>query len=297
MPDQARTARDMKEREAAVAVPHAAPESAEFPQKIIAITSGKGGVGKSNIAVNLGVSLTRFGHRVLLVDADMGLANLDMLLGLTPKYNLYHVLSGKKRIEDVIISGPSGIKLLPTSSNGLLSPDMTNEKRAEIVRRIRGFSDIADTVFVDTGGGITDNILEFLLLADEVILVTTPEPTSIMDSYGIIRVLAREKENSRVRLLINMAEDQADAQHVSATMKMITKQFFNVTFDELGWIGYDTHVSKAVRQQQPFVLLYPSSRASRAVTRVAMKMANYEVDIVTEPGLAGLVRRMISFLK
>jgi flagellar biosynthesis protein FlhG len=118
-----------------------------------------------------------------------------------------------------------------------------------------------------------------------------------MDSYGIIKILAREKENSIVNLVVNMAEDQADAHHVSATMKMITKQLVNVRMEELGWIGSDQHVSKAVRQQQPFVLLYPASRASKAVNRIAMRMSNCEVDFVTERGVAKLYNRIMSFLK
>ncbi|MFA6448759.1 MAG: P-loop NTPase [bacterium] len=292
MSDQAQAIREIKSGLDSAPVQDAFSRN----RRVIAITSGKGGVGKSNIAINLGISLTRFGHRVLIVDADVGLANLDLLLGLTPKYNLSHVISGKKTLDEVVISGPSGIRLLPASSSGRLSPDFTSEKRGELVKSLRS-NDYADTVLIDTGGGITDNIIEFLLLADEVILVTTPEPTSIMDSYGIIKILAQEKENSFVNLLVNMAEDQADAQHVSSTMKMITKQLINITMSDLGWVGSDPHVPKAVRQQQPFVLLYPASRATRAVTRIAMKMSNCEVDLVTDRGISGLYRRIVSFLK
>ncbi len=295
MPDQAQSIRDIKNSEKSAVLTDAAKTGRR--RKIIAITSGKGGVGKSNIAVNLGITLTRFGHRVLIVDADVGLANLDLLLGLTPKYNISHVINGKKQLEEVMVTGPSGIRLLPASSSGRIVADFTSEKRSELVKKLREDADLADIVFIDTGGGITDNIIEFLMLADEVILVTTPEPTSIMDSYGVVKILAQEKEESIVHLLVNMAEDQADALHVSSTMKMITKQLINVTLEDLGWIGSDGCVSKSVRQQQPFVLLYPSSRAAKAVHRIAMRMSNCEVDIVTERGLSGLLHRIISFLK
>lgn len=293
MPDQAQWIREIKE---AGAKPAAIGAPAKG-RKVVAITSGKGGVGKSNIAINLSITLTRFGHRVLIVDADVGLANLDLLLGLTPKYNLAHVVSGKKRIEEVVVSGPSGIRLLPASSSGRAYTDFTSEKRKELVDTLRSDNDFADVVFIDTGGGISDAVMEFLLLSDEVILVTTPEPTSIMDSYGIVKMLAQEKESSVVNLIVNMAEDQADAQHVSSTMRMITKQLINVKMTDLGWIGSDPHVSKAVRQQQPFVLMYPASRASKAVNRIAMRMSNCEVDFVTERGLAKLYSRVVSFLK
>jgi flagellar biosynthesis protein FlhG len=294
MPNRARTTNSLVKGGASQL---ATDSAAAGKGKIIAITSGKGGVGKSNIAVNLAIALSRFGHRVLVVDSDFGLANLDMLLGLTPRYNLSHVIAGKKQLQEVVIAGPSGIKILPANSNGRIDPALTPEKRVELIETLRSSPELADTVFIDTGGGITDNIVEFLLLADEIIIVTTPEPTSIMDSYGVIRVLAQEKENSLVRLLVNMAEDEADAQHAFATMKMVARQFFNVTIEELGWINLDYAVPHAVRRQQPFSLLFPSSQASRAINRVAMRMANYDVDFVTDRGPAALLRRVISFFK
>lgn len=296
MPHRAQTRTAGGREEERAVFPKPGPQ-AEVPCKVIAITSGKGGVGKSNLAVNLAISLTRFGHRVLVMDSDFGLANLDMLLGLTPKYNLSHVLSGKKQLSDVIITGPSGIKVLPASSNGRVDPELTTEKRTELIKTLRSSTELADTVFIDTDGGITDNTVEFLLLADEIIVVTTPEPTSIMDCYGVIKVLAREKESSLVRLLVNMAEDEADAEHATATMKLVARQFFNVTVEELGWVNFDIAVPRAVRQQQPFVLLYPTSPAARAVNRIAMKMANYEVDFITDRGPAAIWRRIVSYLK
>ncbi len=289
MADQAQPLREIKDT-----VEEKLPAPAGGGNKIIAVTSGKGGVGKSNIAINLGIALTRFGHRVLVVDADMGLANIDLLLGIAPKHNLSHVISGAKTLEEIIITGPSGVRVAPASSHGRMADGVDFDKRNAVIKAIRNSAEKADTALIDTGGGLADGIVEFLLLADEILLVTTPEPTSMMDSYGALRILAREREETTVKLLVNMAQDQADAQHVSETMKLITRQFFNLKIEDLGWVGYDPNVTKAVRRQQPFTLLYPSTRASRDINRIAMKMAGYEVDFVTERGLAGQLKRLAS---
>ncbi len=291
MADQAQKIREMKKGNVRY-LSDLKSDTSENERKVITFTSGKGGVGKTNIAVNLGISLMKFGHRVLLVDADLGLANVDLLLGLTPRNNLSHVLAGKKSLEDVVITGPSGIKIVPCSSGGKRNIRITSDDRREIVSAINSNRELGDTVFIDTGGGITDNIIDFLLLADEVFLVTTPEPTSIMDSYGMIKILAQEKEKSLVRLIVNMAGDSSDAEHVLSTMKLITKQFFNVELDYLGWVSYDQNVFRAVRAQQPFVLYNPSCRAARDVDRIAMKLANYEVGIRAESGIKRWLKKI-----
>lgn len=265
--------------------------------KIIAVTSGKGGVGKTSLAVNLAISLTSFGHRVMVVDADLGLGNVDLMLGLTPKYNLSHVIARKKTLEEVIITGPAGIRLIPCGSGGKKGEELTSEKRREIVELLKSNADYADTVLIDTSGGIEDNMMDFLLLADEVFLVTTPEPTAIMDSYGVIRTLAHEMARPRVRLIVNMAGDQGDAKHVMSTMQLITRQFFNLDFDCLGCIGYDMNMTKSVRQQQPITLLYPATRASRDIGKLAMKMADCQVDYLSEKGAGAWARRLLSYFK
>lgn len=296
MADQAQEIRDMKKGN----VRYLSDLKSEAPgkdRKVITFTSGKGGVGKTNLAVNLGISLMKFGHRVLVVDADLGLANVDLLLGLTPRNNLSHVICGKKSIEDIVVTGPSGIKIVPCSSGGKRNTEITSEDRRSIMASITGNPELGDTVFIDTGGGITDNIVEFLLLADEVFLVTTPEPTSIMDSYGMIKILAQEKDNARVRLIVNMAGDNADAEHVLSTMKLITKQFFNVELDYLGWVSYDQNIFRAVRAQQPFVLYNPACRAARDIDRIAMKLADYEVGIRAERGLKSWLKKLGSVFR
>jgi flagellar biosynthesis protein FlhG len=270
-----------------------APAPGTAKQRIIAVVSGKGGVGKTNLTVNLGIALTRFGHRVMLVDADFGMANLDLLLGLTPRYNLTHVFAGKKEIDDVVVTGPSGIRILPGGSGGSggrSAAAVTHNARVRLFDHIRQSPDMADLVFVDTGAEITDNALDLLGLVDEFLLVTTPEPTSIMDAYGIIKRLAQERESALVRLLVNMAEDQYDAQHVMNTMSLISKQFFNVAIEELGWVYHDMNVSRAVRQQQPFLLLFPTSRAARSLNRIAMRFANVPVTSAED---RGFVRRLL----
>ena len=296
MADQAQEIRELKKKQSG-SLCELKKDEAEKKQTIIAFTSGKGGVGKTNLVVNLGISLAKFGHRVLILDADLGLANVDLLMGLTPRYNLSHVISGKKNLEEIIITGPSGIRLIPCGSGGRRIKSVNTEKRKAIIAEIREKQRLGDTVLIDTGGGITDNIIDFLILADEVFLVTTPEPTSIMDSYGIIKNLAMEKERVKVRLIVNMAGDGADAEHVLSTMELITKQFFNVELDYLGFVSYDQTVLRAVRQQQPFVLLNPSCRAARDIDTIAMKIADYEVSFRAERGIKRWLRHVVSLFR
>lgn len=265
--------------------------------RVIAITSGKGGVGKTSLAVNLAISLTSFGHRVLVMDADIGLGNVDLMLGLTPKFNLTHLMERKKTLDEIIITGPAGVRLLPCGSGGKRGEPISTEKRREIVEHLKKNADYADTILIDTGGGISDNMMEFLFMADEVYLVTTPEPTAIMDSYGIIRTLAQEMARPRVKLLINMAGDQGDANHVMSTMRLITRQFFNLDFDCLGCVGYDPNMTKSIRMQQPIVQLYPSSRASRDIGKLAMKIADCQVDYLSEKGIGSWVRKILSYFR
>lgn len=290
MPDQATKIRGSAKRDSAFA---SKPVS-EMPQRIIAVTSGKGGVGKSNVAVNLAIALTRFGHRVLVVDADFGMANVDLIMGLTPRYNLSHVFSGKKELADVMLTGPGGVRILPSASGGRRGDSVDRAAIRSLFDSIRETPETADLVFVDTGAEITDNAVDLLCLADEVLLLTTPEPTSIMDAYGVVKLLARERENAHIRLLVNMAEDPYDAQHVVDTMRQISKQFFNVTLEDLGWLYQDPSVSRAVRQQQPFVLLFPASRAARSLQNVAVRFANLPDAMPAEHGFRGVVNRILS---
>lgn len=283
----------LKESEATSGIPARKPASA----RVIAITSGKGGVGKTSLAVNLAISLTSFGHRVLVMDADIGLGNVDLMLGLTPKFNLTHLVERKKTLDEVIITGPAGVRLLPCGSGGKKGDILSSEKRKEIVDVLKANAEYADTVLIDTGGGLSDNMMDFLFMADEVYLVTTPEPTAIMDSYGIIRTLAQEMARPRVKLVINMAGDQGDASHVMSTMRLITRQFFNLEFDCLGCVGYDQNMTKSIRMQQPIVQLYPSSRASRDIGKLAMKIADCQVDYLAERGIAAWARRVLSYFR
>lgn len=265
-------------------------------QRIIAVASGKGGVGKTSIVANMGIALTRYGHRVLLMDTDFGMGNLELMIGagVAPKYNLTHVFSGKKTLQDVMMTGPRGVRILPAGTGGKLSGAISLESKRDFMEEVRGLSEIADIVLVDTRSGLSDNTLHFMTLADEVILVTTPEPPSIMDSYGIVKILAQERDSTAMKLLINMAGDRFDALHVEDTIGLVTKQFSNVALEHLGWICHDSAVPRAVRQQQPFVTLYPHSRASKDVSGVAAKLVNYQFDMPSDYGFRSLINRLRS---
>jgi flagellar biosynthesis protein FlhG len=266
------------------------------PPRVIAVASGKGGVGKTNIAVNLGIALIRLGHRVLVVDADMGMANVDLLLGLNPKYNVKHVMSGKKDLQEVVLTGPGGLRVLPAGSGGRRDGDPPPSAMRDLIRNLRLHGDMADLIFIDTGAEISDNAVEILSSADEVLLVSTPEPTSIMDAYGLIRTLAQGAESLHVKLLVNMAEDQYDAQHVMSTLSQITRQFFNVAIEDIGWMYQDLNVSRAVRRQQPFVLLYPNTRATRSIYQAAHRITDNPnpTALPADHGIRGVINRLVA---
>ncbi|MEW5947624.1 MAG: MinD/ParA family protein [bacterium] len=291
MPDQAQKLREIRNGAGA-------PAGAQTPrshQRTIAITSGKGGVGKSSITINLAISLTRFGNRVLILDADFGLGNIDMLLGLRPEYTLQHVFSGRKTVPETLMTGPSGIRLLPSSIGGKKLEEVTLAMKRELLRQVRAMEETVDVILVDTGAGISDNIVDFLVLADEILLITTPEPTSIMDCYGVMKLLSQKRDRTLVRVLVNMAENLREARGAMNTLRTVSRQFFNVTLSDLGWIAYDRSVPRSVKQQQPFILLFPSSRASKTMNQVAARFANFEVEFITARGLGTALRRLVSF--
>jgi flagellar biosynthesis protein FlhG len=269
--DQALMLREMKNgRKVATG-----PATAALPKKpvrVIAVTSGKGGVGKTNIAVNLAYHLSNMKQRVLILDADTGLANVDLILGLTPKYNLFHVLKGEKSIAETVIKGPGGIMILPASSGILEMADLSRGQKLTLLDELRNLDAGLDFLLIDTAAGIAGNVMFFNTAAKEIIVVVTSEPTSLTDAYALIKVLYQHHAKKRFRLLVNMVKSPAEAKEVYQRLSQATDHFLNLTIEYLGYILYDEKLSTAVKQQKAMVALYPQSPASKCLRTIAEKI-------------------------
>jgi flagellar biosynthesis protein FlhG len=244
--------------------------ASEAAPRVISVTSGKGGVGKTNVVANLAVALARLGQRVLVLDADLGLANLDILLGLSPRYNIRHVLSGEKKLEDVIVEGPGGIRVLPASSGVQELTQLGEEQKLLLMGELDALEPSCDTLLIDTGAGISPNVTYFNLAAQERIVVVTPEPTSITDAYALIKVMATRHATRSFKLLVNQVRDERDAGEVVGKLVRVVDRFIGeVSLEALGWVPADACVTRAVKRQMAVVEAYPDCPASRGFARVA----------------------------
>lgn len=256
--------------------PNTRPSEAKGP-RIIAITSGKGGVGKTNIVANLGFTLSRFGQKVLIFDADLGLGNLDVLLGLTPEYNLSHVIKGEKKLSEIVVPGPGKLQILPASSGIQELTSLSSEERYLVFSQLESFIRDFDIMLIDTAAGISSNVLYFNINADEIIVVATPEPTSITDAYALMKVLSVKYGTDQFKMVINAAASDQEADDVFRQLNLVAERFLDVTIDYYGGIVLDENLKKGVRQQRVVSELAPLTKASRNFASLARKIANQEV--------------------
>lgn len=260
--------------------------------RIITISSGKGGVGKTNIAINLGIAFHKLGKKVLVMDADLGLANVNVILGIVPKYNLYSVLKGQKKIKDIVIDTPYGIKIIAGASGFHQLANIDYEQKRDFVNSLIALKS-ADIIIIDTGAGISDNVISFLLAADDMIIVTTPEPTSITDAYGIIKTVATLNNNDEatIRLVVNRVDTEIKGKKIADRVINIASRFLNINIESLGYVFDDDIVSKAVNKQKPFMMLAPKSKASICIERLAQKLEDFQ--LTDEPkGLKRFIRTL-----
>ena len=268
------------------------PASPLFAARVVAITSGKGGVGKTNVVAGLALSLAQLGQRVVVMDADFGLANLDILLGLSPKYTLEHVLRGEKVIEEILLDGPLGIRIIPASSGiqELTRLDTMSELR--LVQGLQRVAETADWLLIDTAAGIHDSVLKLLMAAQEVILVATPEPTSLVDAYAMVKVLHLRDPHKPLWLLVNNGQSADEAQETVDQLQAVTERFLGKQLQVLGLIPNDPHLLQAVRQQRGVVELFPRSPATQAFQALARQLLG-QVSLQPD-GFASFWRQLAS---
>ncbi len=240
--------------------------------RAIAVTSGKGGVGKTNLTANLAVALARRGQRVCVLDADLGLANLDVVCGLSPARSLLHVLRGEARLADVIVEGPAGIRIIPAASGFAELTALDAAERLVLLEEVDGLDGSLDVLLVDTAAGISPNVLYFAAAATEVLIVVTPEPTALTDAYALVKLLATRHGRSEFLVTVNMAAGPGDAEAAFRRLARVAERFLRVRLEYLGYVPHDDAVPRAVRDQRPVVLGTPATPSSQALTRLARRL-------------------------
>jgi len=237
---------------------------------VFSVTSGKGGVGKTNISVNLAVALAKRGKRVVLIDADLGLANVDVILGLNPVHNLFHLFHEGTSLKDILFPTPYGFSILPASSGISEMLSLSTGQKLELLEAVDVLEDKLDYLIVDTGAGINDNVLYFNIAAQQRVLVLTPEPTALTDVYAVIKVLKLTHGVEHFKIVVNMTKDEKDAKDVFLRLHQVCDHFLSgVSLDYLGFIPHDPMVRKAVINQCPYCIKYPDSEASKSINRLA----------------------------
>jgi flagellar biosynthesis protein FlhG len=241
--------------------------------RIITVTSGKGGVGKTNLSVNMALAFARIGKKVVVMDADLGLANVNVMLNMIPKYNLYHVIKKQKTIREILVETEYGISIVAGASGFSQIANMNEDERHDFIGELDTLK-FADIIIIDTSAGVSSNVLDFIAAADDAIIITTPEPTAITDAYGIIKIIAMEYNtlNMGLKLVVNRARGAADAKGVADKMINIAGQFLNLKIDYLGFIYEDPTVASAVRQQKPYMVIDPKCKASVCIQHLVERM-------------------------
>jgi flagellar biosynthesis protein FlhG len=263
------------------------------PVRVMAVASGKGGVGKTNVSINLGVCLAALGRQVALMDADMGLANVDVLLGLQPKFNLSHVLSGERTLEEVILDGPGGLRVVPASSGMQHMTELSPAEQAGLIRAFGGLGEDLDVLIVDTAAGISGGVVNFVRACQDIILVVCDEPTSLTDAYAFIKLMNRDYQLYRFQIVTNMVRDERQGRALYEKLCRVTDRYLDVTLNFLGAVPQDENLRKAVQKQTPVSLLFPESKAAEAFRKLARKVDSTPMSDKVSGGLAFFVERMI----
>lgn len=281
MMDQAQQLRDMMEKKRGSDI------------HVITVTSAKGGVGKSSVSLNLAIALSRRGRRVLLVDMDLGLANIDVMLGVRARHDLMNVIRDGMDIRDVMEEGQYGVHFISGGSGMVELLNMESDQLTTILESLMDMGDSVDTILFDTGAGINENILRLICASHETLLVTTPEPTAIMDAYALVKITGTREPQPNIRLIVNRADTEREARAASAGFIQIAQKYTNMKVTELGYILQDENVVKAVKLQVPLLISFPSSPAAQGIEQLADRwLMNPEQPART--GLAGFWERLLS---
>jgi flagellar biosynthesis protein FlhG len=265
------------------------------PVQVVAVASGKGGVGKTNVSVNLALALAAAGKQVMLLDADLGLANVDLLLGLQTKWNLSHVINGERSLEEIIVDGPDGLKIIPAASGTQMMSELSAKQHAGIIRAFSELHTPVELLIVDAAAGISDSVISFTRASHEVIVVVCNEPTSLTDAYALIKVLSDNHGVKRFNILANMTRSPTEGNSLFTKLMRVTDHYLDVTLDYIGAIPYDEYLVKAVKKQQPVLKAYPQAVSSQAFRKVAARIRDWPLPDQASGQLEFFVERLIQY--
>ena len=263
------------------------------PVQVIAVTGGKGGVGKTSVSVNLATAIASTGKRVMLLDGDLGLANVDVFLGLSPRHTMAHVLSGERTLEEIIIESPQGIQVVPGASGVAELANLSAAGHLGLVQAFSALSQRVDTLIVDTSAGISHSVIQFTQAAQHVLLVVCDEPASMTDAYALVKVLSRNHGVNRFNVVANMARAPGEGETLFKKLERVTGRFLDVTLEYIGEIPEDPYLRKAIREQRPVVAAFPSCPAARAFKKLALKADKWPIPEGPRGNLEFFVERLV----
>lgn len=270
-----------------------APHSQKRAARIMTVASGKGGVGKTNVSVNLAISYAQMGKKVLLMDADLGLANINILLGIIPKFTLYDVMKGRKTVAEIIIPYKENIFIVPGASGFYQLADLRDDQKEALVANLEALDDY-DIIIVDAGAGVSENVLSFVAASSEVLVVTTPEPTALTDAYGMIKAIAAKADDVSVKLIVNMIQDSLQGKRVFQKLSDVCHRFLKMKLDNLGFVYDDIAVKQAVSAQKPLVLSFPDSKAAQSIKHLVLRLEKMEHLISEKKGIKKFLKKLFS---
>ena len=290
--DQAGTLRSLSGNFARSAL--APGEGRKFPQ-VISVTSGKGGVGKTAVAANIAIVLARSGKKVLIIDADLGLANVDVVFGLTPQFNLNHFFAGEKTLDEIVVEGPEGVCILPAGSGLQATTHLSPEQRMRFLDAMEAFHGDFDIIIIDTEAGISENVTYFNVAAQQILVVTTPDPTAITDAYAIMKLLSTKYHEKRFNLIVNSVVDPDEALDVYKKLTLVANRYLDISIDYLGCIPYDKRMRESISRQKVMVELYPKSKISSAFEDLAESLTAMIQNVQAKGTQQFFWQRLLSF--
>lgn len=264
------------------------------PARIIAVTSGKGGVGKTNLTVNLAIALSLAGKRVLIIDADLGMANVDVVMGAMSKYNLMHLLQDDVSLVDIVMQGPCGVKFVSGGSGLEQMANLSVQDRSKLMAKLYECEQMADIILVDTGAGLSHNVLDFIVAADEVILLTTPEPTAMTDAYAVLKAYSMYASNKDIKLVVNRIYDEAEARDVVLKLVRTADRFLKLPLKVLGNIYEDRNMMNAVKKQRPLLSAYPDTVSAKCIRAIAESLLHGN-NVKVHRGWKAFLQRFLVF--
>ncbi|MFP4697267.1 MAG: MinD/ParA family protein [Eubacteriales bacterium] len=265
--------------------------------RVITVTSGKGGVGKTNVSINLAIQFKKMGKKVIILDADFGLANIEVLFGIIPQYNLADLMFNGKDIKDIITIGPLGIEFISGGSGIQELTNLNKDQLFYLIQKLKEIDYLADVIIIDTGAGISNSVLEFVLASKEILLVTTPEPTSITDSYALLKAMRKIEEininDYAINVIANRASSIKEGEEIYSKLNLVVNKFLNINLNYLGYVPQDNNVQKAVMQQKPVSLLFPSSGATKSIEKITQILLNKNDKNITKHGMSQFISNLI----